>query len=171
MNLRCVFLAIPALAAIGWFGALADQPPSPNDQSDDKTQPVDDPTGKGDRLRRPGFLFIELNCRKLADHIAFFDAVAGFKINRQEGNFAILRSARGEILLNEVGGEGKPVRYQGPRVEIGIVVDDVDVAITQAKRHESWEIAAPVARQPWGVRDFRVFSPEGYYLRITEGPK
>ena len=132
---------------------------------------MDDPTGKGDRLRQHGFLFIELDCRDLADHIAFFHEVCGYEINRKEGIFVILRSARGEILLNGKGGEGKPVRYQGPRVEIGLVVEDLDKAFARAKDHKEWRLEGGIARQAWGVRDFRVHSPEGDYLRVTEGPK
>jgi hypothetical protein len=26
-----------------------------------------------------------------------------------------------------------------------------------------------IEMQPWGLRDFRVFDPEGYYVRVTEG--
>lgn len=134
---------------------------------------MDDPTKKNDGLRQPGFLFLELDCRDLASHIDFFKTVAGFDLNRKDGNFVILRSERGEILLNGVGGKAgeKPVRYQGPRVEIGIVVSDLDAAFAAAGKHEGWRIEGAIARQPWGVRDFRVYSPEGYYLRITEGPK
>ena len=91
----------------------------------------------------------------------------------RDGNFVILRSERGEILLNAKGGKPseKPARYQGPRVEIGLVVGDLDKAFAAAKQRTGWTIEGRIARQPWGVRDFRVFSPEGYYLRITEGPK
>jgi len=63
-----------------------------------------------------------------------------------------------------------PTKVQGPRVEIGIVVDDLDKAFAAAQKHEGWTIASGIQKQPWGVRDFRVYSPERYYLRFTEGP-
>ena len=140
---------------------------------------VDSPTAKGDRLRRPGFLFLELDCHDLEGAIAFFHDVAGFEINRNDGDFVILRSERGELLLNRRGPAPKgtaagaqPVaKVQGPRVEIGIVVEDLDKAFAAVQKHSGWTIADRIARQSWGVRDFRVFSPERYYLRITEGPK
>jgi len=139
---------------------------------------LDSPTAKGDRLRRPGFLFLELDCYDLAGAIEFFRDVAGFEINRNDGDFVILRSKRGELLLNRRGPAPKgnapvvqPVpRVQGPRVEIGIVVEDLNKAFAAAQKHPGWTIADRIARQPWGVRDFRVWSPERYYLRITEGP-
>lgn len=139
---------------------------------------VDSPTAKGDRLRRPGFLFLELDCHDIADSIDFFREVAGYEINRNDGDFVILRSERGELLLNrrpppKTGASGaKPITtVQGPRIEIGIVVGDLDKSFAAAKKHAGWTIASGIARQPWGVRDFRVFSPERYYLRVTEGPK
>jgi hypothetical protein len=172
MACRLALLTPCALLVFVLCGELSGQDTSPL-KNPDKPKVVDDPTKAGDRLRRPGFLFLELDCRDLADHIAFFKSVAGFDVKRRQGSFVVLRSAHGEILLNGVGGAApaKPVRYQGPRVEIGIVVGDLDQAFAQAKEHKQWPIQAGIARQPWGVRDFRVFSPEGYYFRITEGPK
>jgi uncharacterized glyoxalase superfamily protein PhnB len=31
--------------------------------------------------------------------------------------------------------------------------------------------ATPLQDQPWGLRDFRVVDPEGYYLRFTTPPR
>ena len=140
---------------------------------------VDSPTAKGDRLRRPGFLFLELDCYDIEGAIAFFREVAGYEINRNDGDFVILRSERGELLLNRRGPAPKanaagaqPIpKVQGPRIEIGLVVDDLDKAFAAAQKQPGWTIADRIARQTWGVRDFRVFSPERYYLRITEGPR
>ena len=135
---------------------------------------VDSPTAKGDRLRQPGFLFLELDCNDLEGAIAFFRDVAGFEINRNDGDFVILRSKRGELLLNRRPAPKATTEnghVKGPRIEIGILVDDLDKAFAAAKKHGGWKIASPIARQTWGVRDFRVFSPERYYFRITEGPR
>jgi catechol 2,3-dioxygenase-like lactoylglutathione lyase family enzyme len=65
-----------------------------------------------------------------------------------------------------------PARLTGPRgvgVEIVIEVDDVEAA---------YEVAAPSAEhhdghvesledQPWGLKDFRLVDPDGYYIRVT----
>src|SRR5258708_63934 len=55
-----------------------------------------------------------------------------------------------------------------PRVETGIVVRDLDKAFEATQTRKVWTIAAGIARHSWGVRDFRVDSPERYYVRITE---
>jgi uncharacterized glyoxalase superfamily protein PhnB len=34
-------------------------------------------------------------------------------------------------------------------------------------RRSGYPLAAPMQDRPWGLRDFRVADPDGYYLRIT----
>jgi hypothetical protein len=165
------------MAGVG-LSALAFEPARAAEAASPDAHEVNSSTAKGDRLRRPGFLFLELDCYDLAGAIDFFREVAGFEINRNDGAFVILRSERGELLLNRRGAApkdgvpGAPLNppVQGPRVEIGIVVEDLDKAFAAAQTHPGWTIADRIAHQPWGVRDFRVWSPERYYLRITERP-
>ena len=35
-------------------------------------------------------------------------------------------------------------------------------------RVTDWPVASGIEKQPWGLRDFRLFDPDGYYLRLTE---
>jgi hypothetical protein len=57
-------------------------------------------------------------------------------------------------------------------VEIGLVVGDLDKAYAAAVvcNDKGWSISLGIGRRPWGVRDFRVLAPDGYYVRVTEGP-
>jgi len=175
MNLPTQLLTVAVIAAATICSAQTDSKPVAQNAA---SQEIDSPTARGDRLRQPGFLFLELDCNDLAGAIEFFRDVAGFEINRNDGNFVILRSKRGELLLNQrspapkTAAPGAPIipKVQGPRVEIGIVVDDLDKAFAAAQKHPDWVIADRIQHQSWGVRDFRVFSPEHYYFRITEGP-
>lgn len=122
-------------------------------------------------LRKPGFLFLELRVRDIAKYPAFLRDVAGYKVVRSEPDFMMLQTDCGEILL---GLEPKPADPAAPRpkhgvgVEIGIVVGDIEKAHAAAANHEGWRIVSHVQMRPWGVRDFRVFSPDGYYVRVTE---
>jgi lactoylglutathione lyase len=51
-------------------------------------------------------------------------------------------------------------------VEIVLEVPDVDAAYEQA-RSAGAEIAERPRLQPWGLRDFRLADPDGYYVRVT----
>ena len=51
--------------------------------------------------------------------------------------------------------------------EIVLEVDDLG-AVYNRVVSASYPIQARVSVQPWGLRDFRMFDPDWYYLRITE---
>lgn len=54
----------------------------------------------------------------------------------------------------------------GRGVEIVLEVD----AIEEMYQHitaQNWPVSDQLQRQPWGLTDFRVLDPDGYYLRIT----
>lgn len=51
-------------------------------------------------------------------------------------------------------------------VEIVIEVEDVDAEHDRVHA-EHWPCEAELTERPWGLRDFRVLDPSGYYLRIT----
>ena len=127
-------------------------------------------------LRRPGFIFLELETRKIDDYVAFFKEVMDFKVTERKGQFVSMRTNLAELLLvdpemipaghpfhNKLTGSG-----QGLGVEMGFVVADVDKAYAAAVKHEGFKISSAIALRPWGVRDFRVLSPDGYYFRFTE---
>lgn len=121
----------------------------------------------GKRLREPGFLFLELTASDFAGNIAFFQDVAGFKLVRKEENFAILQTEHGELLLNGSNRVREKPANRIAGLEIGLVVADLDLTHAAAVKF-GWRITSGIAKQPWGVRDFRVLSPDGYYLRFTE---
>jgi uncharacterized glyoxalase superfamily protein PhnB len=54
----------------------------------------------------------------------------------------------------------------GRGVEIVLEVDDVDT-VYQHVRSEGWPRSAELRRQPWGLTDFRLLNPDGYYWRVT----
>jgi hypothetical protein len=100
-----------------------------------------------------------------------------FEETYRNGRFIQLETDHAELLLlhaDEVP-QGHPFhgKYkegsQGTGVEIGLVVADLDKSFEAAKRHKGWTISSNIVRRPWGLRDFRVLSPDGYYLRFTEG--
>ncbi len=68
-----------------------------------------------------------------------------------------------------------PAHLSGPRgVGLEIVLEVADVDLTYAKaapeaRGHGGSVEAP-ADQPWGLRDFRLIDPDGYYVRVTSLP-
>ena len=124
-------------------------------------------------------LRLELFVEDVEASIAFYTRVLAFEVARHgPGDYASLRL--GGILLGigpvaklpEEGGYfGRDIsaHRRGLGVEIVLEVDDLDgwrdrVA---ASRHPIFE---PLQDRPWGLRDFRISDPDGYYLRITSRP-
>ena len=66
----------------------------------------------------------------------------------------------------------RPSHFAGPRgggVEIVVEVDDVDAAFARAREAaviHGGQIE-PLAARPWGLTDFRLIDPDGYYIRVT----
>ena len=57
---------------------------------------------------------------------------------------------------------------RGAGVEIVLEVEDVEIAL-EAFERAGRDVVEPLLARPWGLRDFRVVDPDGYYLRITAG--
>lgn len=125
----------------------------------------------------PGFIFIELYTQRLVEYAAFFKQVCAFTLIREEGGFSELRSATAMVLLNadKELPQGHPFQSrltgtaQGIGVEIGIVVSDLAAARDAALHFPGWTVS-DIRRQEWGLTDFRVTTPDGYYLRLTDPP-
>ncbi len=52
-------------------------------------------------------------------------------------------------------------------VELVLEVDDV-VAERGRVTVAGWPLAEDLQDRPWGLKDFRILDPAGYYLRITD---
>lgn len=127
-----------------------------------------DPSCKGLRLE----LFVE----DMGETIGFYRRVLGFEVEREQPEeYASLRS--GGVLLGigpisklpeEDGYFTRDItsHRRGLGVEIVLEVEDLDTAHRRvvASGHPVFE---PPQRRPWGLMDFRIVDPDGYYLRLT----
>lgn len=52
-------------------------------------------------------------------------------------------------------------------VELVFEVDDV-IAERDAVVSAGWSLAADLRSRQWGLQDFRLFDPDGHYIRFTE---
>ena len=128
-------------------------------------------------MRRDGFVFVELYVEDPAYYVRIFDAL-GFTVARDEGDFVELRSSRAIVLLNRFDDPdaGHPFEHyrdetkrRGLGVEIGIVSEHLEATWEKARRIEGCTVT-PIVKQEWGMTDYRIRTPHGYYLRVTTPP-
>lgn len=122
-------------------------------------------------------LRLELFVADLDRSIAFYEEVLGLALDRREADYASLRG--GEVTLG-LGPIAKlPARHpasgftqerlrrdRGAGAELVLEVDDVEAALARAQE-AGHPLVEPLRRRPWGLRDFRLLDPDGYYWRVT----
>ena len=122
---------------------------------------------------RPG-LRIELFVDDPARSAAFYTGVLGFEVIRADPSGYTSVGRPGAIVgLNAASAlpHGHPAKPRGAErrglgVEIVVMVDDIEAAHRQATTADPAKLS-PLVRQPWGLTDFRVTDPDGYYVRLT----
>ena len=63
-------------------------------------------------------------------------------------------------------------RADGPAGVTELVLEVDDVAAERDRVVAAgWPLEEDLRRRPWGLTDFRVLDPAGYYLRITPEPR
>ena len=137
------------------------------------------PAASAPSLRKPGFIFMELSTTRVEEYFTFFANVADFQLLSRQPGYVVAHSDLAELTFIDpkFWAHGHPFSGkltgsdQGVGIEIGIVVADLDKAYAAAVKlkDRGWPISTGIVRRPWGVRDFRVLAPDGYYLRFTEG--
>jgi catechol 2,3-dioxygenase-like lactoylglutathione lyase family enzyme len=126
-------------------------------------------------------LRLELFVDDLDTSIAFYTGVLGFAVDRRGPDYVSVR--RGAVVLG-LGPVAKlPARGSGPGftrqrvaagrgagVEIVLEVDDL-AQVTALHEHcrARGVVAEALRPRPWGLHDFRITDPDGYYVRITHG--
>jgi hypothetical protein len=126
-------------------------------------------------MQAVGHVFVELYVEDTRYYLRIFRDALGFAVVRDEGDWVELASSHGTVILNQFDDPdpGHPFEHyrdaprRGLGVEIGIVVDDVREPWEKARRIEGCVVTDIVA-QEWGMTDFRITTPQGYYLRVTE---
>lgn len=104
----------------------------------------------------------------------FYTRVLGFdEVSYQPDDYSVYRKGEVQISLQawaQLPAEHpvKPTENErtGLGIEIVIEVNDLDEAYARVLQ-EKWPLSARLSKRPWGLRDFRVLDPDGYYLRIT----
>jgi len=117
---------------------------------------------------------LELFVRDLPTSIDFYCRVLGFEAGEQQRDgYTLVTKEEVQIGLNLLSNlrEDHPIRPAagerlGKGVEIVLEVSDVEDAYGRVKS-QHWPVSTELKHRPWGLTDFRVQDPNGYYLRLT----
>ncbi|MFC5502111.1 VOC family protein [Lysinimonas soli] len=118
-----------------------------------------------------GRLRCEIFSADLNKTVDFYERVMAFRCIRDDrsAGTSYVAFERGEIRLGAAAGP-HDVDPASRRPLVG-----VELVIVEHRRMASeWQLETTLVRQPWGLRDFRLCDPDGYYWRVTsptvEGP-
>jgi uncharacterized glyoxalase superfamily protein PhnB len=116
-----------------------------------------------------------LRCELFPDDLdasmAFYIDVLGFQVVRDErsAEAPYVAVRRGEVrvgLAARPSTERTALRRPPTGVELVLEVDDLAAAHANVLT-TGWPLIEDLTDRPWGLRDFRVADPHGYYWRIT----
>lgn len=103
--------------------------------------------------------------------VRFYVEVLAFHVDRDERTslkpYVALSRGRAQLGLAQRA-EAADFEQRRPPVGVELVleVDDLDAAYQQVVGN-GWPLAEDLTSRPWGLVDFRVLDPAGYYWRIT----
>ena len=110
-------------------------------------------------------LRLELFVQDMDASVDFYRRALGFDLLRRDPAYASLRSDTATIGLGPASGQAAE-ETRGLGVETVLEVDGVQ-AYEERVRASGYRVSEPLSDRPWGLTDFRVYDPDGYYLRIT----
>lgn len=102
----------------------------------------------------------------------FYTQVLGFTLVRDQRaeRHPYLSLERDHVRIGaaQATGPDNPAQRRPPRgVELVFEVDDVVLERDRVVAAE-WPLDEDLRDRPWGLRDFRIVDPSGYYLRVTD---
>jgi predicted enzyme related to lactoylglutathione lyase len=104
--------------------------------------------------------------------VDFYTRVLLFRLTAdQRGEpSAYVSLQRGEVRIGAARRavpDARAVRLPPAGVELVLEVDDV-IAERDRVIAARWPLTEDLQDRPWGLKDFRILDPAGYYLRITD---
>jgi predicted enzyme related to lactoylglutathione lyase len=120
-------------------------------------------------LHVPDFEIAKSFYQKLGFEVVWERAPEGFKgylVLKQQDNILCFWGGNQAIYQHEYFHKWENSSKRGYGVEIVLMVNDVDLAYEKAKNFAT--IVEELTLKPWGLRDFRIEDPFGYYIRLTK---
>jgi lactoylglutathione lyase len=120
-------------------------------------------------------LRLELFVTDMEKSIDFYTNVLGFERLKGQRNYVPIRSGSVTIGLGPATGLPKKHHFnpevqkgrRGLGTEIVLEVDDVEGFFKKVEASGYKRILSPLRKRSWGLTDFRIADPDGYFLRIT----
>jgi catechol 2,3-dioxygenase-like lactoylglutathione lyase family enzyme len=119
----------------------------------------------------PAALRCEIFPADLDRCVDFYARVLGFELLRdeRERDEPYIYMQRGDVRVGALGNPAAaPDAARRPPIGVELVleVDDLD-AEHERIAAAGWPLSDGLTERPWGLRDFRLLDPDGYYWRIT----
>lgn len=117
---------------------------------------------------------LELFVDNLSVSIDFYNRVLGFTMGEQQAD-GYTPMTNGDVYLSlnlraNLPGEHPIQAMAGERlgrgIELVLEVNDIE-AMYERVSSANWPLSGELRHQPWGLTDFRMLDPDGYYWRIT----
>lgn len=101
----------------------------------------------------------------------FYVNVLGFRVVRDErdSDAPYLALGRDQVRLGAFKCAAASQRAaRRPPIGVELVLEVDDLAVERGRvAAAGWPVDQEIAIQPWGLSDFRLLDPDGYYWRIT----
>lgn len=115
---------------------------------------------------------LEIFVRDLDASLAFYTDVLGFTeaVDGATGTYRPLQRGLDRISLQDIAtlSSDHPLMLSqsvGGGIELVLEVDDIEAFHEEVSR--KWPIESELSTRPWGLTDFRLLDPDGYYWRPT----
>ncbi|MCU1489143.1 MAG: Glyoxalase/bleomycin resistance protein/dioxygenase [Acidimicrobiaceae bacterium] len=117
-------------------------------------------------------LRIELFSEDLDVLVDFYTRVLAFKlaVDRREAEWPYVALHRGVVRIGATrawASVDRAVRLPPSGTELVLMVEDVGGEQERVVA-EDWPLLQDLTAQPWGLTDFRLQDPDGYYWRLTD---
>jgi len=122
-------------------------------------------------------LRLELFVADVAASIEFYRRALNFQVvGETSEQYTMLSNGEAIISVNEreALGPDHPLRAgngERPGLGVEIVLSAGDVESFYDAARTCGHTVSELVLQPWGLRDFRIVDPDGYYIRVTSRQK
>jgi predicted enzyme related to lactoylglutathione lyase len=119
----------------------------------------------------PEKLRFEIFVADLDRTVDFYVRVLEFVVLRDEraSETPYLYMRRGEVRIGALTAPAAvPERVRRPPIGVELVLEVADLDAEHDRiLSAGWSLTEPITARPWGLRDFRLLDPDGYYWRMT----